>query len=133
MLNSRQTYWPNIKTTLSVLIYILSVTTGCGVLATEINIARIGPTLVHPWGLTSLDSQRVLVTTRPGSLYLINTSTQISKKINNTPKCRRIPAGWLTGCDVPKNRGRNCCIPLLLQTRFFIRKQHGCFSSNIGW
>ena len=36
--------------------------------------------LEHPWGLTSLDNQRVLVTTRPGSLYLINISTQISKK-----------------------------------------------------
>ena len=95
MLNSRRTYWLNIKISLSILIYILSVTTSCGVFATEINIARIGPILEHPWGLTSLDNQRVLVTTRPGSLYLINISTQISKKITNTPKVVEYRQGGL--------------------------------------
>ena len=95
MLSSRRTYWLSINTSLSILIYILSVTTGCGIFAAEINIARIGPPLEHPWGLTSLDSQRVLVTTRPGSLYLINTSTQISKKITNTPKVVEYRQGGL--------------------------------------
>ena len=95
MLSSRRTYRLNINTSLSILIYILSFTTGCGVFAAEINIARIGPPLEHPWGLTSLDSQRVLVTTRPGSLYLINTSNQISKKITNTPSVVEYRQGGL--------------------------------------
>ena len=85
MVNSRQLYWLKIKASLYTLFYIMLVTTSCGVLASEISIARIGPTLEHPWGLTPVGGRSVLVTTRPGSLYLVNTSTQISKKISNTP------------------------------------------------
>mgnify|MGYP001986204840 FL=1 len=95
MLNSRQLYWLKIKASLHTLFYIMLVTTSCEVLASEISITRIGPTLKHPWGLTTVGGQSVLVTTRSGSLYLINTSTQISKKIFNTPNVVEYRQGGL--------------------------------------
>ena len=95
MLNSRQLYWLKIKVSLHTLFYIMLVTTSCEVLASKISLARIGPTLEHPWGLTTVGGQSVLVTTRPGSLYLINTSTQISKKISNTPNVVEYRQGGL--------------------------------------
>jgi len=84
-----------IRAILFTIFYILTLGTGCRVFATEANIERIGPALEHPWGLTSLDSQRVLVTTRPGSLYLINLSTQTTKKIVNTPNVVEYRQGGL--------------------------------------
>ena len=95
MINSRQLNWLKIKASLYTLFYIISVTASCGVFASEISIARIGPILEHPWGLTTVGGQSVLVTTRPGSLYLINTSTQISKKIFNTPNVVEYRQGGL--------------------------------------
>ena len=85
-------------------------TFGHGVFATEVKIARIGPTLVHPWGLTLLDTQHVLVTTRPGSLYLINLSTKISKKITNTPKVVEYRQGGLL--DVTSQKIGDEIVPL---------------------
>ncbi len=85
MLNARPSYWLNITVRLFTVFFIATLTFICGALATETSIKRIGPPLEHPWGLTSLNSEQVLVTTRPGTLYLINTSTQTSKKITNTP------------------------------------------------
>ena len=95
-------YWFAVKVLLLTTIYIFSLGNSSGLFASETSIARIGPALEHPWGLTLVDNQRVLVTTRPGSLYLINTSTQISKKISNTPNVVEYRQGGLL--DVTSQR-----------------------------
>ena len=70
--------------------------------AGETVIQRIGPELNHPWGLEIFNGNKVLVTTRPGQLYQINTSLGSSTLITNTPDVVEHRQGGLLDVAVKK-------------------------------
>ena len=70
--------------------------------AGETVIQRIGPELNHPWGLAIFNANKVLVTTRPGQLYQIDTSLGSSRLITNTPNVVEHRQGGLLDVAVKK-------------------------------
>ena len=70
--------------------------------AGETVIQRIGPELNHPWGLAIFNGNKVLVTTRPGQLYQIDTSLGSSRLITNTPNVVEHRQGGLLDVAVKK-------------------------------
>ena len=53
--------------------------------ASEIQIEKIGA-VKFPWGLASIGPRKVLVTTKPGKLYLFDLSNKTKIFINGSPR-----------------------------------------------
>ena len=53
--------------------------------ADELKLEKIGKAIQNPWGMSQLDRDTWLVTSRPGQLYKVNIRTGEHKKIENSP------------------------------------------------
>ena len=71
-----------------------------------IEIMKIGPNLSHPWGISFLDNNNVIITERGGHLSIINLKTGKLSKINNTPKVFNVGQGGLLDVHVERLDGK---------------------------
>ena len=71
-----------------------------------IEVMKIGPNLSHPWGISFLDNNNVIITERGGHLSIINLKTGKLSKINNTPKVFNVGQGGLLDVHVERLDGK---------------------------
>jgi len=72
----------------------------------KVEVLQIGPKLSHPWGISFLDNNNVIITERGGYLSIINLKTGKLSKINNTPKVFNVGQGGLLDVHVEKLDGK---------------------------
>ena len=74
--------------------------------ASEIQIEKIGA-VKFPWGLATIGPRQVLVTTKPGRLYLFDLSSKVRTLISGTPEPAYVRQGGLLDIAVQKKLGQN--------------------------
>ena len=74
--------------------------------ASEIQIEKIGA-VKFPWGLATIGPRKVLVTTKPGKLYLFDLSNKTKILINGAPESAYYRQGGLLDITVQQKSGQN--------------------------